>query len=230
MGSLDVEALLLSDGTFAIALQQVADLFSVRPDNTQKWLKVLLGKDFQFVQTKTNRNEGSKQNRKENVLLLTDFERVILRAAIKGNEIAITLSESLIGLSLHQLWCDAFDIEFEKADRQKYLKARMEGKVVRIEDMDAIKHYIDFHDDLSDSYKHWIYKNVSDVVNMAVFGKKASVLCKERNCNSKQLRDTHDAKSLDRIRQIEEFAKRLIIKFDTEPLEATKQAIEFYKD
>lgn len=219
-GSIEIEGLMLSDGTFGVAQQQVAALFSVIPTSAPKWLKSLLGEDSQLFQVKTNRNENSKQNRKESVLTLIQFERVLRGMDRKGNETAKNLTDALLGLSLQQLFCDGFGIEFEKSDRQKYLETRLAGKVTRRTLTDAIKQYVGSHD-VSDNYRHWIYSNVSDCLNIALFGKKASKLCLERGCEKEKLRDTHDEVTLAKIDKIETVA---MIQIDNgmEPMEAMK--------
>jgi len=55
LGNLEIEGLLIDDGSFGVALQQVASLFSVLPNSVQKWLKARLDNGFQFFQVKTDR-------------------------------------------------------------------------------------------------------------------------------------------------------------------------------
>jgi hypothetical protein len=58
-------------------------------------------------------------------IALKEFEKLVAKLDRKGNEQAQEFSRSLIVLSLHQLFCDAFDMKFEKEDRQEYLIQRM---------------------------------------------------------------------------------------------------------
>lgn len=60
IGPLVIEGLLMEDGTFGIAQQQVAAIFSVIPTSAPKWLKSILGEGFQLFQVTTNRNEVPK--------------------------------------------------------------------------------------------------------------------------------------------------------------------------
>jgi len=131
IGPLVIEGLLMEDGTFGVSLQQAAELFSVLPKSAQKLLKPLLGEGFQFFQVTTNRNEGTNQNRKENVIPIAEFERLLFEMALRGDARAIEMSRALIGLSLTQLFSDAFGLKFEGDDRRKYLELRMKSKGTR---------------------------------------------------------------------------------------------------
>lgn len=118
-GGLEIEGLLLPDGSFAIAVPQICSLFQFAKDHGNRTIKALLGNDFQFAKVNSTLNP-----KPVNVLRLTDFEKLVFRLALKQNQIAIDFSESLIGLSLHQLFCDAFKIKFEAAERQEWLTNR----------------------------------------------------------------------------------------------------------
>ncbi len=227
-GSFTIEGLLLEDGSFAIALQQVAILFSVLPNASQIWVKQRTGKGFQFYKVKTNRNEGTRQNRNENALSLNDFEKLLFEVTLEGNTAAIELSRSLVGLALQQLFSDAFKLKFDADDRQAYLKERQAGKKVRRTLTDAIKSYLERHDELSDNYRKFIYSNVSDSLNRALFGKTSKSLCEDKQCSKDDLRDNFTDKELQAINYREEHAMKLIDKMDAEPPEAMRQAIEFH--
>jgi hypothetical protein len=114
-GNLTIEGLLLEDGKFAVALQQAATLFQIIPTSAPKWLRTNLGKDSSLYQVKTNR--PGRIRKPETAISLLDFER-LLRALDKANNpIAVNMSDALIGLSLTQLFSDAFEIEVTKEQR-----------------------------------------------------------------------------------------------------------------
>ena len=155
-----------------------------------------------------------------NTIGLLDFEKLLRVLDRQGNKSAQELSDALIGLALTQLFSDSFGIKFEAEDRQKYLETRMAGKVTRRTLTDSIDSYVQTHA-VSVNYGHWIYSNVSDCLNLGLFGKKASKLCVERGCKKDGLRDTHDEITLARIDKIEAVA---MIQIDNgmEPIEAMK--------
>jgi hypothetical protein len=47
----------------------------------------------------------------------------------KGNHAASKFVDVMLGLSLHQLFCDAFGLKFEKEDRQRWISSRLTTKV-----------------------------------------------------------------------------------------------------
>ncbi len=97
--------------------------FLIRHFQTLKDFKALLGKDFQFSKLKTKLNP-----KPINALTLTEFEQLVTKLDRNGNKAAQDFRDSLIGLSLHQLFCDAFGIKFEKEERQQYLAQRMQHR------------------------------------------------------------------------------------------------------
>ena len=217
-GTIEIEGLMFSDGSYGVAVPQIARLFPYFQDSqnqaSQK-LKRLMGDGFKTHKTKTEFNRNTTLS-----ITLLDFERVLRRLDKLSDSVAENLADDLIGLSLHQLFCDGFDIKFEADDRQKYLETRMAGKVTRSTLTDSIDSYVQTHA-VSVNYGHWIYSNVSDCLNLGLFGKKASKLCIERGCNKNELRDTHDEVTLARIDKIEAVA---MIQIDNgmEPIEAMK--------
>lgn len=138
IGHITVDGLMLPNGDFAIAVPQVADLFSIPQKNSSRDFKALLGNGFQFLTTKSELHPKAV-----NILSLTEFEVLILELVIRGNEKAITFQRNLVGLALIQLFNDAFDIKYEKIDRQKWLRDRQDGKGCRRSLTDAIKYLID---------------------------------------------------------------------------------------
>jgi hypothetical protein len=225
LGSLEFEGLMFTDGSYGIAAPQVSVLFQFANEHASRSIKSLLGEGFQFAKAKTSLNPKAV-----NILQLVEFERLLLELALNGNQQAINITRSLVGLSLTQLYSDAFEQQFDIDDRQLYLKSRLASKVTRRNQTDAIKDYLDRHPEKSDNYKSFIYSMVSDLVNKAVFGVTAKQLRTQRNLPSTQLlRDTHSPEHLTLIERIEDFAMRLIDKQDIEPIEATKEAITFYQ-
>ena len=123
LGAISFQGLMNEDGEFGIAVPQIAEEFQFPNKHASRQLKTLLGKDFQFSKWKTPLNP-----KPVNVLDLVGFEKLIFEMALKGNPTAITVSRALIGLSLHQLFSDAFGLKFEKEDRQKWLTTRLATK------------------------------------------------------------------------------------------------------
>lgn len=119
IGSVSIEGLLAEDNLFYVGVPQAAVMFESSTNTAARDFKRLMGKDFKTSKLKTEFNK--------NVTLgipLKEFERLILELAIKGNKVAQEFSRMLIGLSLEQLFSDAFGLKFEKEERQQYLRHR----------------------------------------------------------------------------------------------------------
>jgi len=144
IGHLTIEGLMMPNGDFAIAVPQVARLFSFDTNQASRALKSLLGKDSPFDNAKTELN-----SKPVNIMSLPEFESVTLELALKGSEPAIAFQRSLVGMALHQLFCDAFNIKFDKTDRQNWLKERQHGKGDRRSLTDAAKFLIERGEDLN---------------------------------------------------------------------------------
>lgn len=123
-GSYEIDGLMMPDGSFGVGVPQVAGLFSFPQNYASQTLKRLLGANFRPHKTTTELG-----NELINVLTLPDFEKVTFELAIKGNAKAQEFVRSLYGLSIFQLFCDAFEVEIDAEGRQKWLKKRQKTKI-----------------------------------------------------------------------------------------------------
>ena len=124
IGHIEIEGIMLPDSSFGIAYPQVCALFKILTKNASRQFKTLLGKDFKTLKTKTEFNKNST-----NYLSLSEFERLLFELALKGNQEAIEFARQLVGLSLTQLWSDAFGIKFGAEQRIAYLESRQEHRL-----------------------------------------------------------------------------------------------------
>ena len=129
IGPLVIEGVLGDDGKLYVPVRQVASLFQLRQDNAARDLKAILGEASSCVKISIQEDGANKSQ--NNCIALSDFERVLRYYDRKGNEIAQSLSDALIGLSLTQLFSDAFGLKFDGDDRRKYLELRMKSKGTR---------------------------------------------------------------------------------------------------
>jgi len=201
VGLREFEGLMFEDDSFGISASQVCSIFQFDKIHASRDIKAILGKGFQFAKSYTTLHPKGIS-----VLQLTDFEILIRKLEIEDNLVARQLSEDLIGLSLIQLFSDSFGIKFEKEERQAYLIARTEGKVVRRKLTDVIKEWCDKNECGGKVQAYCIY--CSDEVNKVVFGVKAKELRENRGVsNNKLLRNTF---SSDELRKIEFMEDRII--------------------
>lgn len=222
IGTLEIEGLLFENGTFGIAQQQVAMLFSVMPTSAPKWVKGILGNDIQLFSVKTDRNENTKQNRPEKALALTQFERLIVELTIKGDPTAISFSRLLIGLSLEQLFSDGFGIAFEVEDRQEWLKERMESKVLFWELTEAIR---DTRQSTGKEINSFHYSTPMNTINRGLFGKTAKEIRLELGIPDSALnRDSFGKKSLRWLTNVQE-SSALRVRHGDKPCDAITHVI-----
>lgn len=227
-GNTQIEGLRFTDTEnieFGVAIPQIASQFLDDQNQASKTIKRLLGKDFKATKAKTEFNRNYV-----NVVSLKDYEKIIFRLALKGNAKAISFSEDLIGLSLHQLFCDAFKIKFEAEDRQEWLKIRQTGKETRKTLTDAIRDYCQRNnDDLSVNYKKWIFNNATDAVNQGVFdGRRARELKRDWQIDG-DVREHFSKDELRWVEQVEDLAMRTIEQDNVEPIQSVKYAISVLK-
>ena len=223
-GPLEFEGLMLEDGTFAVAIPQLAALNLVPPNRSLKQLETLLSMVFQSHQkVKTELNPNAV-----NCISLSDFELVLRTLNRRGLEAAVVIVDGLLGMSLAQLFSDAFGVKFDAEERHAKLLARIKTKVVRRTTTDSIKNYCILHN-MSANYRKFVYSNVSDTLNVALFGKTAKKLREERGVETNELlRDSHSVEDLKMISDIENLVVRLIDFKGYEPLTAMKKAIEVF--
>ena len=230
LGHLEFEGLMFDDGTYGIAAPQICSIFGFAKDHASRDIKALLGNEFGFLKARataflstTKTNSGNKAT--VNVLQLIDFEKLLRKLDRKGNKAAQEITDDLIGLSLTQLFSDAFGKKFEKDERQNFLKARQEGKVDRLS--------------LTDEMKAWGLRNqekpnyggVSNNTYLALFGKTKKLLIEEKGLTDKKDVTPRDYLGSEQIRllaKFEDYTARVIKNDDLNPLLAVKMAKEFY--
>lgn len=134
-GKIEIEGLLFEDGSLGVAIPQLARLDFVPPNRSQKQIEALLG-----ISLPSHRKAKTDINSKAvNTIDLLDFERILRKLDKSNHPVAESMADALIGLSLQQLFSDAFDIEFEKIQRQTFLATR----ITDIPDKTKPKHFSD---------------------------------------------------------------------------------------
>ena len=222
IGHFEFEGLYSEDGQFGISVTQLNDIlqFSVTQNYASRDLKRLLPEALSV----TPKWVCELNSKAVNVLLLNELELVIFELSMAGNVVAAEMARELIGHSFVQYFSDAFGVKFELLERQEWKERRLAGMAVRRTLTDATQLFCDT-EDVSDSYKKFIYSNLSDAINKGVFGKTAKQLCVERNVKKADLRDSHSEEELKSIAAIENLAMKLIDNKGFEPLSAVKEAV-----
>jgi hypothetical protein len=230
LGNITVEGLLLETGEFAIACRQASSLFQVLPNSTQKWLQSCLGKDCSYYQVKTNREhiENKRIRSTENALSLLQFEKLLMKLDRSGNKQAQNLRDDLVGLSLVQLFSDAFDIAFTKEDRQEWLILRQQSKDLYHELTPQIKRWFELTKDQRSERLEIYCMNTFKAINSGLFGKSATEIKKELGLKNKDLtRDSFNPEALRRVSTIQQIS---ITKMKKEPQLKPVKAVNFALD
>jgi hypothetical protein len=157
----------------------------------------------------------------EGFLQLLNFE------VIQQNPIAINLVVAGLGDSLKSLAYSHFGIAISTEQRNQWLSARHDGKIVRRDLTDAIKSYLERHEECSDNYRIFIYVNATDTMYRAVFGMTAKQMEELLDCSRHESRDYLDSRSLNRINNAEAAIVAQIDNRDVEPLQAIKNVVDF---
>ena len=143
-GLIEIEGLMLPDGSYVIAIPQIADLLitgdvkkdGMRTSKSQlsKNLKRLCGESFRATKTRTELG-----NQAITVVTLEQFEVVLAKLDRVGNKQAQELRDELAGLSLRQLFADSFEEKFEQEERQDWLIKRQATKFTFRDMTDELK-------------------------------------------------------------------------------------------
>lgn len=224
VGHLVIEGLMTKDERFYVSIPQVVDRFTIDTQQPARYFKGLLGKgltiDTVFEKIAI---EGTRVT--VNAMTIDTFEILITKLDRSGNKAAQDFRDDLVGLSLRQLFADAFNLEFEKKERQEWLKTRQVSRQVRRSFTDVIKDYLDRNPDLSPNAVKFMYSNASDAINRAVFARPAKKLCEDLHVPDKDLlRDYLTVDELRHVQEVEDLAMRLIDLERWEPLAAVNEA------
>jgi hypothetical protein len=157
----------------------------------------------------------------EGFLQLVNFE------VIQQNPVAINLVVAGLGDSLRSLAYSHFGIAISDEQRNQWLSARHDGKMIRRDLTDAIKSYLERHKECSDNYRIFIYVNATDAMYRAVFGMTAKQMEEFLGCTRHESRDYLDSRSLNRINNTEAGIVAQIDNRDIEPMQAIKNVVEF---
>lgn len=220
LGVVTIEGLLLANGEFAVAVPQIAEMFSmdsnVASQEIKRVLKQTLSSDYSTESLALtgfpNKHEFLKAQTKlhpkaVNAVSLETFSLIMVALSIKGYPQAQRLNLILSGLSLQQLFCDAFGIKFEKDEREQWLAIRMETKALYKEFSDAVQLWI--HSEVRSMPEGIYYANAADSINTGLFGMTSKQIKAQLGISKNSLnRDHFGFKALKRIDMVQEGAAR----------------------
>jgi len=222
VGHINIDGLMSTESDFYVGVPQICELFDVPQKNATRDFKALLGKSFTFFKAKI---EGTRIT--VSAIGLAGLEQLILELAIKGNQGAIDMARDLIGLSLHKLFCNAFNLKFDDEDQQAWLKVRQESKAFFWHLTQQIQEWTENREC---SKPKWVYYSTAfDTLNLQLFGLKSKQIREELGIGDCALnRDHFGQTALRRIATVQEVAARKM-KADPslKPSDAIKMVVEF---
>jgi hypothetical protein len=215
----------LPDGSYAIAVSQVVELFQRNNEgfqflknNAQRDIKYLLGNGFQFLKSASEINP-----KKVNILTIEQFGELVFEVAFRGNDVAKAILKASVSITIEQAFDIAFDNKRSLEEYQEKQKARVQGKVTRRTLTNSIRDYVKANsNDLSENYQKFIYNNCTDLVNRIVFGRSAKKLKEEWGC--RDIRAAMTVEELMIVDSVERLAIALIDQQEFEPQTAIKEA------
>jgi hypothetical protein len=226
LGNIPLDVFQLEDGSYILSQDQVFEAVDVINKNYPRFLRSEKLDSLPCMES-LKPPIHFKGISKIKPLTIEQASAIWGALAAKGNLKAIALLVASATEAIERRADIVFGKVRTEAERNERFKSRIAGKVSRRTWTQAIADYVNTHE-VSDNYRQWIYINVSDTLNLALFGKKAKQLCEERGCTKETLRDTHDEANLRLIDRIEDYAMRLTDR-GLEPKLAIAEAIEFYR-
>lgn len=221
LGFIQLPGLMLSDGTFAVGVSQIAATLGIRQNQASRNLKTLLGKISPFDKVET---ELSPQ--KLNILTLPEVVKVIRVLSKKGNAVADEMIDAFLEESLDRRFAKAFDQVVAEDEYNRRLEARMQGKISRRALTDGIKNYLDRHPECSENKRRWIYKHATDHLYKLTHGMTKKKLAESRGCTEvSDFRSSLSDRELKILDSIEDLAARVMDEDDMEPIAAIEFAV-----
>ncbi len=215
----------LPDGSYAIAVTQVVELFQRSNEGFQfdkrqasRDIKYLLGNGFQF-----DKSASEIHPKKVNILTIEQFGELTFHVAFRGNDVAKAILKASVSTTIEQAFDVAFNNKQALEEYQERLKVRIQGKITRRTMTNVVRDYVKVRsDELSENYKKFIYNNCTDHTYRVVFGRSAKQLKMAWEC--KDVRAAMTTEELMIVKSVERLAMALIEEQGFEPQAAIKEA------
>ncbi len=219
LGCIVLDGLMDSKGKYYLSVPQIMSHLTTDTKQPTRAIKALPVKGLTIDKANI---VGTRET--VNVINAEMLEFILFEFAMKGDKAAKDIVRSLVGLSIHQIFSDAFGVKFEREERQKWLAQRQSGKATRRTFINAIRDYVKRHPEHPPMDSKFIYANASDYVNLRVMGRRSKQLKEDFELSdSGSVRDIMSIKELSRVEMIEDEATIQVDKFDIHPCEAVRR-------
>ena len=225
IGDIEINVYLLPNGSYRLAGRNVTDAVGMRHGSLAEIMGVKSLKALPHADASLT---GVKADTGESFVPVAIEDAVAYWAAMsnKGNRGASVLLQALAIESIERRADALFGKVRDEAERDARLKARLQGKVSRTELEDAIAEYIKAHPETSENYRKWVYKNATDTLIRALWGKTRKALATDMGLESTDsLRDQLSDRELLTLDQMEATMARLITIEGMEPIAAAEEVV-----
>ncbi len=212
LGTYEFEGLMMPNGTYRVAVSQIANLNLIPHKNASRDLKTLLGKGFTLLPVKS-----AIHPKAVNTVSVSEFNQCLILLSAKGCQEATDILLALADLSLTEVFSDAFGQKVDSDTRTEFLKARLFGKQGRRKFTDAVKSY----QSVAGSMSPLDYSKATNLAYVLLFGKSAKQLESELG---KPVRDNLSPEDLHRLELLETLATKILDKQQCEPCQAVRDA------
>lgn len=124
IGHLSITGLMSESRNYYVGVPQLAEEVDVPQKHAARDFKALLGNNLTFPKVKVKNSRVTMS-----AIPLGEFEKLLAKLDRSGNVKAQQMRDQLVGLTLHQLFCDAFGIQFNSDSRQDWLQDKQESNV-----------------------------------------------------------------------------------------------------
>jgi hypothetical protein len=227
LGDIELDVFQLPDGSYRMSKAQVCETVQLDRKRLSELLeknslKLIAGKGS-LLSALVVKMSYEGNNAKVD---LVPLEMATLIWLESGSEIGKALAYSCITESLEMRADNAFGVIRDEEERNQRFIARKDSILQRHFWTDAIKWYTD-NNEVSEGYKRFIYPNVSDCLNKALFGLPAKGIRTVLDMDSSEnIRDCVNPSLLPDLTFIEKYAATRV-KAGSEPLHAIKEALAF---
>jgi len=126
LGFVKFDGLMLPDGSYAIAVPQIADLVGLDKNQASRDIKRMVGKDFNPSKSTTEYTKAAV-----NIIDLATFRKIIRELDRQGNPIASALVDVFIQESIDRRYDTAFGKKVSESERNQILAQRMKRLLAR---------------------------------------------------------------------------------------------------
>jgi len=126
LGFVKFDGLMLPDGSYAIAVPQIAELIGFSNDHSSRDIKALLGKDFQFAKVVSELHPKAV-----NTLTIKEFSLLLIELTAAGYPVARALASVFAEEAIDRRYDTAFGKKVSESERNQILAQRMKRLLAR---------------------------------------------------------------------------------------------------